>query len=160
MEHTIKTNQQETPSIHKTGFFYGGMAALMMIIYFIIMQQLNLIQYTGLRYVNYLFIGIGIWLAYKSTLNKIHRLHLPYLQGLLMGMWTYGFAALVFGVFVGIYASTNPGFLPMVVSRIAFDGTLTPFMAGFLVFAESFVIGIIWTLILMQYYKRENEQEA
>jgi len=160
MEHTIKANHTETPSIHKIGFLYGSITAIMMIVYFIIMWLLNLIEYAGFRYVNYLFIGLGIFLAYRSTLGKIHRLHLPYLQGLLMGLWTYGFAAIVFGIFVGIFAAANSGFLPAIAPKIPIDGPLTPFMAGFLVFAESFIIGVVWTLILMQYFKREDEQEA
>ncbi len=160
MEHTIETNQTETPSIHKTGFIYGIITAFLLVIYFIIMRQLHLIEYTGLRYVNYLFIGLGIFLAYRSMLNKIHRMHLPYLQGLILGLWIAVTAGLVFAVFVAIFTGIHPDFLPSIAPRIAFDGPLTPFMAAFLVFAESLIIGIVWSLILMQYFKRENEQEA
>ena len=125
--------------------------------YFLIMRSIGLHEVFNLRYVNAIFLIIGIALAmhsYKTHTKEI----VPYKKGLQMGMLITLIAVIPFALFIYLYLNIDDDFLNLVEKNIEFKGYISPGTVACFIGLEGICSGLITTFIVMQFVKRRNKK--
>src|SRR5690349_16528943 len=104
--------EKKLPSIRSIGFKYGLFTGAAFIVYFLIMQALGLVQYSELRFLQYVFLPIGIWAGLAEVRKRIHKHRINYLPGLGTGFWITAISSALFALFIWIYSGINANFIP------------------------------------------------
>ena len=153
---------QKPVSIHKYGQRYGLIAAIGMVIYFLIMRALGLADNSTFRYVGYIFPALGVYLALRSASHHLHHKRISYLPGLALVFWTAATTAILFAIFLYIYVKfIDRAFLVAVENNVPMVGDITdPFMFTFLNFGETLAIGIILGFAFMMLFKRNMPDQV
>lgn len=148
--------------IRSIGTKYGIITAIAMMVYFFIMRALNLIQITEFRYINYVILVIGIYLAFVKEKKKLHEKEIDYLPGLGLGAWVGTAAAVFFALFVFIYCKIDQGFVQSISDKIPIwnPELVNSYVVAMLVFSEIFALGIIISFVFMQLFKRNRLTET
>lgn len=148
--------------IRSIGIKYGIITAIAMMVYFLIMRALNLIQITEFRYINYIILAIGIYMAFLDEKRKLHEKEIDYLPGLGLGALTGAICALCFSLFVFIYSKIDQGFVTSISDKIPIwnPDLVNSYVIAMLTFSEIFALGIIIAFVFMQLFKRNRLSET
>ncbi|RYD74973.1 MAG: DUF4199 domain-containing protein [Sphingobacteriales bacterium] len=147
-------------SIRSMGLKYGIIAAVAFIIVFLIARAIP-INNPAFRFVNYLILAICIGLALNEERRHIHKHRLSYLPGLGIGVWTAVTTALIYALFILLYANVfDKGFIEDVRPHLPFQDYMSAGMMAFVAFGETMVFGAIASFVLMQLFKRNRAPEA
>jgi len=140
---------------------YALLTALVLIIYFLIMDFTGLVRYSLLRFLNYPLIAIGVYLAAREIKHKNHPHQISYLSGIGMGFMMVLLTSIIFSVFIAIYAIfIDSSFVNLVWNEPYYNNTAANGMAmGFYVFAETLITGLILNLIVMQFFKQDKSPD-
>jgi hypothetical protein len=148
--------------IRSIGTKYGIITAIVMMVYFLIMRALNLIQITEFRYINYVILAVGIYMAFLEEKKKLHEKEIDYLPGLGLGAWVGAAAAIFFTLFVFIYCKIDQGFVRSISGHIPIwnPQLVNSYVVAMLIFSEIFALGIIISFVFMQLFKRNRLTET
>lgn len=126
------------------------------IIYFIFMKYMNLLGIAELRSLNFLILLIGLFLTFRYYRLK-SQMHIEYLKGLSLGIFTSIISIVLFAIFIFTYFSEiDPPLLQQLKNSAPVIGQyLTPFSAAFTIILEGGISGLIISFALMQYYKND-----
>lgn len=125
-------------SVEATGIRYGIFASVAMIIYFIVMNLVGLAHLEEVRFMSHAFILIAVVLAI-GTFKRIHGGYIPYLPGLGLGFVVGLTAAVLYALFIFVYANfLNPDFLTVLEHQDYYGTQLSPFIQ----FASIVILGI------------------
>ncbi|MCB0409756.1 MAG: hypothetical protein KDD29_06020, partial [Flavobacteriales bacterium] len=117
-----------------------------------VMKLLNLHEVLILRTGNFIFLAAGILYALKYFTKK---LNIDYLQGIKIGAYVTAFSVLPFALFMYFYLHLDAEFMSIVQQHSPFGDYLNPGVAsGALVF-EGVASGLLFTYIVMPYFKKE-----
>jgi hypothetical protein len=144
----------ENTTIEKIALRYGILTALALVLFFFFMKGIGLIEQYELRTLNIVILFTGIYLAnrkYRKT-NTTDT----YLGGIGVGLFTSAVTLILFSTFVIIYLANNTVFMETLQSHEYFGRYLNPYIAGFVIFLEGTISGLLMSYILMQYYKRSR----
>jgi hypothetical protein len=153
---------QENPvSIRGTGLKYGLITAAICIVYFLVMRVAGYVHITALRFLNYAFLAVGIYLALTEVKNKIHKHRVNYLPGMALGFVIIFISAVVFSLFIFIYAKfLDQNFINIIKPDFpAYNGELNSYILGVYIFSESIIFGVILNFLVMQFFKRNRAPE-
>ncbi len=131
----------------------GGVTALGLIAYFMLMNLAGLVEVVELRILNFLILGAGIGFVLWHF-NDEYREDLTYLKGMTLGLWTTFSAVALFTVFLYIYLRVDTLFMEHIRQHVMFGDYLTPVAVAGAIFFEGVSSGAIFTLMGMQYFKR------
>jgi hypothetical protein len=146
--------QQRAPTLGKIGLKYGLMVALIYIIYFLIMRALGLAKDVDFRFLNYIFLIIGLFMAS----NSMHH-HEPPFRGYLPSFFTSVavvlISALIFGLFMLLYAGLlDHHFIDLIKSNIPVNADhISAFWVALLVVSELIPVGIALSLGVGLFYQ-------
>jgi|GEM_PF-2617515 len=137
---------------------YVLITTAMLIVYFLIMSLFGLIKYSALRVINYPLIAIGVFLAIKEMKRKSGEDKVGYLAGFGTGFMIVLFTAILFSIFVFLYARfINLSFVSMIWPEpYSKDNDMNSLAIGMYIFGETLIFGLIIDFILMQYFKRDG----
>ena len=135
---------------------YGLLTLLALIAYFLLMWDLNLIKYTSLHFVNYVFIFIGMYLTLKELRKQDHNHRTDYLPGMGVLYMYAAFVSVSFGFIMMITTWQDTTFHAQLASAIPHWGDLTPPMIGFEVASEVFLFSVIMALTVLMLFKRNR----
>jgi hypothetical protein len=153
---------EENPvSIRTTGIKYGLITAGICIVYFLVMRSAGLIHVTALRLLNYAILAVGIYLALNEIKRKIQKHRVNYLPGLALGFAIIFLSAVVFSVFIFIYARfLDPNFIQIIKPDLPnYYGDLNAYAIGVFIFSESIMFGVVLNFLVMQFFKRNRSPE-
>jgi hypothetical protein len=153
---------EENPvSLRGTGIKYGLITAAICIVYFLIMRFAGLIHITALRFLNYAILAIGIYLALNEVKHKINKHRVNYLPGLALGFMIIFISAVLFSIFIFIYARfIDPNFIAIIKPELpSYYGELNGYIIGVFIFSETIMFGVILNFLVMQFYKRNRSPE-
>jgi hypothetical protein len=138
---------------------YGLITAAMLIVYFLIMSSSGLLRYSGLRFFNYALLAAGLSFAFTEAKRKMRNHNITYLPGLGMGFMMVLVTAIIFSVFVFIYAQViNTSFLDMIWPGLSYSNGKA-YAIGIYVFGETLAFGLLLDIILIQVFKRGDPSE-
>jgi hypothetical protein len=148
----MKTSEIPTPQIAVKS---GLMICVAFIIYFLMMNLAGLLHMTELRFLNILILLAGLLIAYRNYRSMAKNGHIPYLDGLVLGVLTSLTAFISFSIFTYLFFSlAAPDVLMQIGKQSMMLGTSpSPLYASIAVLVEGFTSGLIMTFILMQYFK-------
>ncbi|MDQ3072701.1 MAG: DUF4199 domain-containing protein [Bacteroidota bacterium] len=147
-------------SVRAVGLKYGLIGLALLVIYFFIMQAMNMTDRPFFRIFNHVAMALAIFLAYRDVTHKLHTHRISYLPGLGVGIWITIFTGITFGIFVLIYAGIiNPAFVSKVAPELPFADYLNPGSIAFVAAAELMVVGLISSFVFMQFFKRNRKNE-
>lgn len=134
--------------LQKTNAFRNGLLIFLFIgVYFVLLELLGLTDNIFLRFVNFLFVIIGV----NNTLKKATKEKLDYLKK---------FAAALFAPFLGVLLSAVSLFIYLTIfdnDLSAYAMTLIPAETNFsfaaVIFVEGFLSSLMLVFIMMQYWK-------
>ncbi len=134
--------------LQKTNAFRNGLLIFLFIgVYFVLLELLGLTDNIFLRFVNFLFVIIGV----NNTLKKATKENLDYLKK---------FAAALFAPFLGVLLSALALFIYLTAFETdlsAYAMTLIPAKTNFsfaaVIFVEGFLSSLMLVFIMMQYWK-------
>ena len=129
---------------------YGLRIAAGLIVFFLIMNAINLGHHVELRLLNLVILTAGVWAALKKF-KQTHSESLNYFRGLIMGVATAGFGSLVFGVFLFFYLKINTGMMEALVQNEAMGRYLNPYITSFIIVLEGFFSGLLVTFVLLNW---------
>ncbi|MFL5753374.1 MAG: DUF4199 domain-containing protein [Bacteroidia bacterium] len=142
---------------NKLSILSGLVTGLVLIAYFLLMKLLGLNRVLELRFLNLVFLFIGVWFTLSRANKKYGDLY--YLHGLGLGLQTSFIAVSLFSAFIGFYLqAVDPGFMEYLRVQANLGKYINPWILAHVIFGESFSAGAIMTFILMQYYKAEPEK--
>jgi len=150
---------KENPvSLKATGIKYGLITAAICIVYFLVMDMAGLIHITALRFFNYAFVLLGLFLAMNEVIHKQHTHRINYLPGIALGFIIVFINAIIFSIFIFIYARfVDLNFVSLITPDLPpYNGTLNSYIIGVFTFSESIMFGAVLSFIIMQYFKRNN----
>ncbi len=148
------------PAMRSIAIRYGFITLISLIVYFLVMWQMDLVKYTSLRFVNYALVFAGMYFMLRAVRRQDNRNKTDYLPG--MGV-LYMFAAFVsisFGIFTFIVTILNPAFLPIVADSIPNGQNLSPLLAGFAIASELFLFSVIIAFAVLMLFKRDRVSNA
>jgi hypothetical protein len=134
---------------------YGIASGVLAIAYFLIMHSLNLIYITELRFVNYFFLAICIFLALRNE-TKIEHHRLEYFPGVEIGGIITLITAFMFSIFMLIFSIQDSDFIGKISHNVPFSEYLNPGLIAFDTAAEVIIFGVILTFIFMQLFKKNR----
>ncbi len=137
----------------KIALKYGLLSTAGLIAYFLLMNLVGLAYVVELRYLNFLILSYGIWLALKEYLRQTGD-EIVYLRTLALGAFTSLTAALPFAIFIFVYMSNDTVFMQYVVENEMYGQYLNPYIVAFLIFFEGMLSGFFIAFTLMQYLKK------
>jgi hypothetical protein len=125
-------------SVEGVGIRYGVFASIAMIIYFIVANIAGLAHLEEVRFMSHVFILVAVVLAI-GTFKRIHGGYMPYLPGLGLGFVVGLTAAVIYALFIFVYANfLNPDFLAVLEHQDYYGTRLSPFT----LFASIVILGI------------------
>jgi len=142
---------RSSPKLNKKaiGIKYGIFTSAAMIGYFLLMAMFNLVAVVELRMLNYVFIGLGIWLALWEVEKKEPGHLVRYLPGMGVGFWVSGIAAIIFAIFIMLYGTINKSFVPEIRQSMPYSPYLPPSLVAFETLSETIIVSIIINLIVL-----------
>jgi hypothetical protein len=133
---------------------YALIATAGYIIIFAIMRLLNLHIIPELRALNYILLFFIAALAIK-TYKEDSQDQMSYPEGFLTGLFVATLSFVTFALLMYVYLKfIDREFLQFIVDYSPMGINLTPLSAALLIFFEGQAIGIVTSLILMQYFKK------
>ena len=147
----------EKSTIEKIGARFGLFTAIALVLFFFLMKGIGLLEQYELRILNVFILFAGVFLAMREYRRKFSSPQ--YLAGIGVGLMTSAVALILFSTFVVIYLANNPVFMETLKSYEYFGRYLNPYIAGFVIFLEGTISGLLMSYILMQYYKRSHLKE-
>jgi hypothetical protein len=135
---------------------YGVLTTLTMIAYFMLVRELDAIRITGLRFLNYAIVFVGMYLALREYQEKRHTHSTNYFRGMGMLFILSGVCCLSFGLFMVIVSWVDMNFLSLVSTQMPHSGVLTPVMVGFEIASETFLISAILIMMVLMLFKRNH----
>jgi len=141
-------------SVEKVGILAGALECLAFIAYFMLMKYLNLVDIAELRWLNLLIQLGGIILALRYYHRKT-QVRIDYLNGMALCFLTSIVGAFLFSIFIFVFFSTiDPLLLQLLKDNTPMMGKyLTPFSAAITVLTEGTVSALVFSYVVMQYYK-------
>lgn len=147
--------------MEKVGIKYGLLTTAALVIYFIIMDLLNLTHYTTLHFLNGIIMAIGIVMAIRAYKRSM-RGTISYFKGLGTGIITAVVGTVLFAVFVVLYVSIGNGELLNSLSVEPYFGERVITTPGIVIFSvlmlEGIISGAMISFIVMQYFKRDDHK--
>ncbi len=147
--------------MEKIGLKYGLLTAVGLIVYFLLMRLLGLEHIIELRFLNGVFMAIGVVIAirsYKISLNG----EIPYFKGIGAGLITAVVATVIFASFMLIYIKAFDNRLLEVLSAESLFGERMSITPGIVVFVvlmlEGVISGFFISFIAMQWFKRPDHK--
>ena len=133
-------------------------SSVILIVYFIILCLSGLILYPVLRYINYILIAIGIGLAFSEVKRNNIKHNSNYLPGLGMGFIIVFWSAIIFSLFVLLYARfIDQAFVNLIwPDPFYHNSDLNAYAIAVYSFSETLLFGVIMNLIVIQFVKRGN----
>jgi hypothetical protein len=125
-----------------------------LVAFFFVMQALDLSKHLALRAFNLAFLAGGILIALNRFANKLGG-KMVYFSGMRIGLLVSAAVAVLFGAFIGLYLGMNPAFMAYLVQHLEIGPYLTPPSAAVAVGIEAFSTGVIFTFVVMPYFKRQ-----
>jgi hypothetical protein len=151
----IVTQKESSEGI---GIRYGIYASVAMIVYFIVLNLANLADMEELRFMSHIFIVIAVVLAigaYKS--KRARHDDLPYLPGLSLGFIVGLTAAVIYAVFIFVYANfINVSFLQELQDQDYYGAKLSPFMLFAAIVILGIAVGSMTSYTLMMLYDKSG----
>ncbi len=148
MENVNKINP-----VWRNAFIYGGIAAVLFIIWFFIMRAFGLHDNFRLRYLNFPILFTCAFLCLKK-LHRNRNFEVPYLTGLAQSMLIAGVASVLFGVFMFFYLSFfDHALMNHIAANAPFGWLMSPMNMAFWVGHELFGIQVLFSIIVMEYFK-------
>ena len=142
--------------IESTAAKYGGLMALALVGFFLLMKAFGLEHNLELRALN-LFILFSFVLMSIDNYEKSHPENFAYLKGLGMGLLTAAIGVLSFASLVILYITViNPSFMEIIQQNEPFGDFLNPLLVGCTIVIEGMASGFLATYAIMQYYKRSH----
>jgi hypothetical protein len=133
---------------------YSIVAVVAYAIVFAVTRLLNLHLIVELRAINYVILFIVALLAIK-TFKEESQGGMSYLEGFLTGLFTAKVSFGLFAFLMYLYLKfIDRAFLNYLVEYAPLGIDLTPLSAALLLFFEGQAVGIVTSLILMQYFKK------
>jgi hypothetical protein len=147
---------QDSVPIRPIALKYSLVAAVVCIMYFLIMRYTGLINNVYLRFINYAFLAIGIYMALTELRRRTDDHIVKYLRGIVLSFVVIVFTSLFFAIFIFLYTQfIDPGFLALISEDLPhYNGHMNAFMIGIYIFSESFLFGLIIGLVVMQLFRR------
>jgi|SRR6185437_3533248 len=134
---------------------YTLITAAMLIVYFLILIYSGLMKYSGLRMINYLLIGIGLFLALREVQRKNQSHIVTFLGGLGMGFMIILITDIIFSFFIMAFGFIQPSFISYVWKNPFYHNEAANAMAmSAYIFSETLFLGIVLDLIIMTAFKR------
>ena len=142
--------------IESTAAKYGGLMALALVGFFLLMKAFGLEHNLELRALN-LFILFSFVLMSIDNYEKSHPENFAYLKGLGIGLLTAAIGVLSFASLVILYITViNPSFMEIIQQNEPFGDFLNPLLVGCTIVIEGMASGFLATYAIMQYYKRSH----
>lgn len=139
------------------GIRYGIYASIGMILYFIIMNLLDLAQHPEVRLLSHIFIIIGSVLAIGAYKSRRGSGDLPYLPGLSLGFVVGLTASIIYAAFIFIYANfINTSFLQELENQDYYGAKLSPFMLFAAIVILGIAVGSMTSYTLMMLYDKSG----
>ena len=135
---------------------YGLLTLLALIAYFLLMWDLNLVKFTSLHFVNYVFIFFGMYLTLAELRKRDHFHRTDYLPGMGVLYMFSAFVSVAFGFFMMILTWQDQTSQSQVGDAIPHWGILTPPMIGVWVASEIFIISVAMGLTVLMLFKRNR----
>ena len=150
----MKTSQNI--SFEKISIKAGIIICIGYIMYFIFMKYMNLLDIAELRSLNFLILIVGLYFTFRYYKMK-SQMHIEYLKGLSLGIFTSIISIVLFAIFIFIYFSEiDSQLLQQLKNNAPIMGHyLTPFSAAFTIILEGGISGLIISFAMMQYYKND-----
>lgn len=128
-------------------FIFSGI-----VVYFFLMRLLDLESYSGLRFLNFIFVLWGINNAIKTNIKENNET--LYVRNLAIGIGTSALAVGMAIIGLIVYASfINPEFIYSIQESFLWTSELTLPLLIFALGIEGLASSVISSFILMQYYK-------
>ena len=128
-------------------FIFSGIT-----VYFFLMRLLDLESYSGLRFLNFIFVLWGINNAIKTNIQENNET--LYVRNLAIGIGTSALAVGMAIIGLIVYASfINPEFIYSIQESFLWTSVLTLPLLIFALGIEGIASSVISSFILMQYYK-------
>ena len=144
------------PKVRRSIVMWGALCCLFYIVFLFIMKFAGLMEVTGLRAVNYLFLFFVCFIGIKKWVSQTEH-YVPFLTVFLTALLTGVFSFLLFCIFLMIYSRFDPE-LTDLFHRHAPD-TLRSVPSALILF-EGSAVSIITAFINMQYFRRYEEGEV
>lgn len=142
--------------IENTALKYGGLMALALVGFFLLMKAFGLEHNLELRAIN-LFILFSFVLISIDRYEKTNPENFVYLKGMGLGLLTSAVGVLIFATLVILYITViNPSFMGVIQENEPFGDFLNPLLVGCTIVIEGMASGFLATYAIMQYYKRSH----
>ncbi len=143
-------------SFEKLSLKAGVIICFAYVIYFIFMKNMNLLEVTELRSLNFVILLVGLYFTFRYYRMK-SQMHIEYLKGISLGFFTSLISIVLFAIFILVYFSKiDPLLLQQLKNNAPVMGQyLTPFSAAFTIIIEGGISGLIISFAIMQYYKND-----
>ncbi len=145
--------------MEKIGIKYGLLTAAGLVIYFFLMNVLNLTHHTALHFLNGIIMTTGVVMAIRAYKRIKHGV-LSYFSGLGVGVITAIVGTLLFAVFMVIYVNVGGADLLETLSSQPYIGERINITPGIVIFSvlmlEGVMSGAMVSFIAMQYFKTEE----
>lgn len=134
-------------------FYYGFLIFISLMAYFFVLSLSGVEYMSALRYLNGAFLLGGLIIAVRKFL-KDHNYNLQFFQGFKFGVLTSFFATVFYAVFLFVYLNIDNNFLTNMQENENIGQFITPISMTFVILVEGIISGLIFTLGIMQYYKK------
>lgn len=139
-----------------TAIRYGGLMALALAGFFLLMKAFGLEHNLELRALN-LFILFSFVLMSVDHFKEKKSENFVYLKGMGLGLLTSAVGVLIFATLVILYITIiNPSFMEIIRQREPFGDFLNPLLVGCTIVIEGMASGFLATYAIMQYYKKSH----
>jgi hypothetical protein len=165
MENEMPSKVNETGasvvSSERLALSAGLIISACLIIYFVVLKITNLLPMVGLRVIDFLILGIGLFIAFRYHQSKTGR-KMMYLQGLLFGLSISAFSTLPFAIFTGIYFEwLDPQSLfALRVNAPILGSNISAFKIGITTIVGGMGWGMVTSFLMMQYFQDDSAHEA
>jgi hypothetical protein len=141
------------PKANTTGLVLsvGSGAAVVMMLYFLVMRAFGLHEVIELRYLNVIIMFVAVLITIKR--HKTVQGRVKYLEGLRVGFLTSLAAAGLFMVFLIIYLINDPPFVHYLNQHAFLKDEMGPVALAGHAFLECLISGSIFGFICMQYFR-------
>ncbi|HXC05947.1 MAG TPA: hypothetical protein VNZ86_14390 [Bacteroidia bacterium] len=125
-----------------------------LILYFLVMSLFGLHKDVWFRALNIVILGWGIWVG-LSHYRAMVRSRFDYFAGLRIGALITLIAVTPFAILTGIYLSLDSSFMNYLTHNLSIGAYLSPAVAAGAVLIEGLVSGLIFTFVVMPYFKEQ-----
>jgi hypothetical protein len=133
--------------------FFGAIAAGLYVIWFFIMRAFGLHESFRLRYLNFPILFACTYFC-LNRLHKERNYTVPYLSGLAQSMLIAGVSVVLYGAFFFLYLKFfDHALMTHLIQTAPFGWLLTPMLAAFWVGHELFGFQVLFSIIVMEYFK-------